>query len=40
VVSAAPDPDGVFQFSDLSCGMYHMRVSDGEWKIAIFGITA
>ena len=40
VATAAPDPDGVFQFSGLSCGMYHMRVSDGEWKIAVFGITA
>lgn len=40
VASAAPNPEGAFRFSGLSCGMYHMRVSNGEWKIAVFGITA
>ncbi len=40
VASTAPDREGVFQFSGLSSGVYHMRVSNGEWKIAVFGITA
>lgn len=40
VASAALNREGVFQFSGLSCGVYHMRVSNGEWKIAVFGITA
>ncbi len=40
LASAAPNRDGVFQFNGLSCGVYHMHVSNGEWKIAVFGITA
>ncbi len=40
VASTAPDREGVFQFVGLSSGVYHMRVSNGDWKVVIFGITA
>lgn len=40
VSSAVPNREGVFRFTGLSCGVYHMRVSNADWKIGIFHITA
>ena len=39
VTTASPCSEGTFRFDGLSSGVYHLRISDGDWKIGVFGLT-
>lgn len=40
VATATSDVHGQFQFDELSCGVYHIRITGKDWKMGIFGLTA
>ncbi len=40
VASTPTSQDGSFQFSGLAFGVYHVRITDGTWKMGVLGLTA
>lgn len=39
VATTPTSRDGSFQFDGLASGVYHMRITDGHWKMGVLGLT-